>query len=131
MACRELTLGKGPIGICPVGIDDISRQAAAKCVLVVAGPLATTECGSDQLCAGMKAGVDGAVHAILVVWVEMDQDELNSFLVIDAENIFNSCSRVNMLWNVWHLWPAGARFTFNCYSFATLLIYRNHTGEAV
>ena len=122
MACRELALGKDPIGIRPVGIGDIFRRAAAKCVLVVAGPLATTECRSDQLCAGLKAGVDGTVHAVSAVWAEMDQDEQNGFLVIDAENAFNSCSRINMLWNVRHLWPAGARFAFNCYSFATLLV---------
>ena len=69
-------------------------------LLVVAGPLATTECDSDQLCAGLKASVNSAVHAVSEVWVEADQDELNGFLVIDAENAFNSCSRVNMLWNI-------------------------------
>ena len=97
MACREMALGKDPIGIRHIGIGDIWRRAMAKGVLKVAGPLATLECGVDQLCAGLKAGVEGGVHAVLAVWVEMDEDEKNSFLVIDAENIFNSMSRVTVL----------------------------------
>ena len=94
-------------------------------------PLAITEYGSDHLCASLKGGVDHTVHAVSAVWAEMDQDELNGFLVIDAENAFNSCSRVNMLCNVHHLWPAGVYFVFNCYSIATLFIRRNHTGEVM
>ena len=97
MACQELALGKDPIGIHTVGIGNVFRQAAAKCVSVVAGPLTTIERSSNQLCAGLKAGVDGAVHVISAVWAEMVQDELNGFLVIEAENTFNFFSRVNML----------------------------------
>ena len=103
----------------------------AKCVLKVAGPLATLECDADQLCVDLKAGVEGGVHAVSAVWAEIDKDEKNGFLVIDAENAFNSMSRVTMLWNVYHLWPAGARFAFNCYCFANLLLCRSNSGEAL
>ena len=34
---------------------------------------------------------------VSAVSAEMDEDEKNSFLVIDAENMFNSMSQVNML----------------------------------
>ena len=34
----------------------------AKCVLTVTGPEATNVCQDDQLCAGWKSGIDGAVH---------------------------------------------------------------------
>ena len=64
MACRELALGKIPVGIRPIGIGDVIRRAAAKCVLLVAGASATSECGADQLCAGLKAGVEGGFHAV-------------------------------------------------------------------
>ena len=122
-------MGEIPVGIRPIEIGDVIRRAAAKCVLLVAGASATSECGADQLCAGLKAGVEGGVHAVFQAWAETDADEKNGFLVIDAENAFNSMSRVNMLWTVRHLWPAGARFAFNCYSFYSLLICRNSTGE--
>ena len=129
LACRELALGKKPIGIRPIGIGDIFRRAAAKVVLLVAGPAATTACGADQLCAGLKVGVESGVHAVAGLWAEMDEEERQGFLVIDAENAFNSLSRVNMLWNVRHLWPEGARFAFNLYCFTSLLICRSNTGE--
>ena len=29
-----------------------------------------------------------------------------------------------MLWTVWHRWPAGARFAFNCYKHWTQLLLR-------
>ena len=33
----------------------------------------------------------------------------------DAQNGFNKLSRLEMLWNVCHHWPEGARFVFNLY----------------
>ena len=77
MSCWELTLGKDPVGIRPIRIGDIWRQAMEKCVLKVARPSALSECSADQLCTGMKAGVEGSVHALSVVWAEMDEDERN------------------------------------------------------
>ena len=103
LACRELALGKKPIGIRPIGIGNIFCRAAAKVVLLVAEPAATEACGADQFCAGLKAGVESGVHAVAGLWAEMDEDERQGFLVIDAKNAFNSLSRVNMLWNVRHL----------------------------
>eukprot|EP00957_Ditylum_brightwellii_P028913 2184347-Ditylum_brightwellii.AAC.1 len=44
--------------------------------------------------------------------------------LIDARNGFNKLSRYAMLWTVQHLWPAGARFVFNCYRHWALLIIR-------
>ena len=34
-------------------------------------------------------------------------------IIIDAQNGFNKLSRFEMLWNVRHTWPEGARFAFN------------------
>ena len=41
--------------------------------------------------------------------------ELNRTMLVDARNGFNELSRLAMLWNVQHHWPAGTRFAFNCY----------------
>ena len=89
------------------------------------------ECGSNQLYAGLKVSMDDTVHVGLAVWALMEVDKHNGFLVIVFEKAFNSCSRVNMLWSVCHLWPIGDRFAFNYYCFTTLLICCNHLGEAL
>lgn len=87
------------LGICPIIIGNFLCCSITKSILVVAGLLATAEWGSYQLCSTLQAGVDGTVHAVSAVWAEMDVAEQNGFLVIDAENSFNSCSRVNILWS--------------------------------
>ena len=92
MVCRELALDKFPVGIRPTGISDVICFAAAKCDLLVAGAPAMSECGADQLCAGLKAGIEGGMHAVSQAWAEIDTDEKNGFLVIDEENAFNSMS---------------------------------------
>ena len=35
--------------------------------------------------------------------------------LVDDRNGFNELSRLAMLWTVWHCWPSGTRFVFNCY----------------
>ena len=48
----------------PVGIGETLRRALTKLVMRAAGEQAKTECGNFQLCAGLKAGIEGATHAI-------------------------------------------------------------------
>ena len=43
-------------------------------------------------------------------------------LLVDAANGFNALNCKVMLWNVQHLWPRVARFTFNCYKYWPQLI---------
>ena len=43
--------------------------------------------------------------------------------LVDSHNGFNKLSRLAMVWTVRHRWPAGARFSSNCYRhWAQLLI---------
>jgi hypothetical protein len=63
MACRLVALDKCP-GVRPVGIGEVYRRLIAKCVLEVAGGQATTAAGNLNLCAGLPAGIEGAVHAL-------------------------------------------------------------------
>ena len=72
-------------------------------------------CQDDQLSAGIKAGIDGAIHGVQDLWDEKSTTEEWGFLIVDANNAFNKINRVGMLWTVRHLWPSGARFVFNCY----------------
>jgi hypothetical protein len=66
MACRLVALDKEP-GTRPVGIGEIYRRLFAKCVLEACGSQATTACGNLNICAGLTAGIEGAVHAVAAV----------------------------------------------------------------
>jgi hypothetical protein len=99
--------------------------------LAVAGEEAKDACVIDQLCAGLKAGIEGAIHAIKELWAMHEQEEEWGFLLVDARNAFNEACRIAMLWTVRHKWPAGARFTFNCYRHWTILMVRTTDGTAI
>ena len=63
MACRLVALDKQP-GVRPVGIGEVFRRLFAKCVVSRLGDKATTACGNLNLCAGLPAGIEGAIHAV-------------------------------------------------------------------
>eukprot|EP00978_Attheya_sp_CCMP212_P041116 scaffold231684_cov46-Attheya_sp.AAC.1 len=63
MASRLVALDKQP-GVRPVGIGSIFRRLFAKCLIKVIGHEATSACGNVNLCAGLPAGIEGAVHAV-------------------------------------------------------------------
>jgi hypothetical protein len=129
MAGRLLAIDKSP-GIRPIGIGETWRRAIAKCLLHVAGTSAKEACGIDQLCAGLESGIEGAIHAMKHQWDIHKAEEDWGFLLIDAKNAFNEMNRTVMLWTVRHEWPAGARFTFNCYKHWGTLMIRNNDGTA-
>ena len=130
MAGRLLAIDKSP-GIRPIGIGETWRRAIAKCVLHVTGSAAKEACGIDQLCAGLESGIEAAIHAMNQQWdlhtIHKAEEEWG-FLLIDAKNAFNEQCRTMMLWIVRHEWPAGARFTFNCYKHWGILMIRNSDG---
>ena len=63
MAFRLVALDKRP-GVRPVGIGETLRRALAKLVMRAAGEQAKMACGNLQLCAGLKAGIEGETHAV-------------------------------------------------------------------
>ena len=67
MACRLVALNKCP-GVRPVGIGEVFRRLMARCVVKVAGHRATASCGTSNLCAGLPAGIEGALHAVKNQW---------------------------------------------------------------
>ena len=129
MAGRLMAIDKMP-GICPIGIGETWRRCIAKCVLKVAGTEAKEACGTDQLCAGLEAAIEGGIHSVNHLWKVHQMEEDWGFLLIDAANAFNEANRTGMLWTVRHKWPSGARFTFNCYRHWAVLMIRGNTGVA-
>ena len=63
MSCHQLVLDKRP-GVRPVGIEETLRWALANLVMRAAGEQTKTACGNLQLCAGLKAVIEGAIHAL-------------------------------------------------------------------
>ena len=77
------------------------------------GPHVQDVCGSDQLCAGVKAGIEAASHATREMF---EADESECLLLVDAANVFNALNRPAALWNCRLLWPRCSLFFFNSYS---------------
>jgi hypothetical protein len=102
----------------------------AKCLLFVAGSEAKEACGTDQLCDGPEAGIEGGIHAMQNLWELHQGDEDWGFLLIDAKNAFNEQNETVMLWAVRHEWPSGARFAFNCHRHCSTLVLRGNNGAA-
>ncbi|KAI2493422.1 hypothetical protein MHU86_21121 [Fragilaria crotonensis] len=69
MANRLVALDKQP-GTRPVGIGEVYRRLWAKCLLKAIGSQATAACGNYNLCAGLQAGIEGAVHAVRDVFTD-------------------------------------------------------------
>ena len=47
-----------------MAIGEVLRRLLAKCLLAVCGADAKAACGSTNLCAGLEAGIEGALHAV-------------------------------------------------------------------
>ena len=60
---RMIALDKQP-GVRHEGIWETLRRIFAKIVLKVTIPESTMACQYDQLCARLKARIDGAIHGI-------------------------------------------------------------------
>ena len=69
MACRLIALDKTP-GVHPIGIGEIIRRLISKCIISVVGHQATKRCGNLNLCVGLSAGMEGAIHAVTHHWNE-------------------------------------------------------------
>ena len=73
----------------PVGVGETWYHILVKCVLVVIGAEAKEACGTEQLCGGLEAGIEGGKHAVRLLWQKHSQEGDWGLLLIDAQNDFN------------------------------------------
>ena len=84
-------------GVCPVGLGEKWRRLFAKIILKVTVSETTIVCQDDQLCDGIKAGIDNAIHGVQALWDKNSYTEEWGFLLVDAKNAFNSINQVGLL----------------------------------
>ena len=121
-AKREIALRKLPAGVRPIGVGELCDRCPDKTMLEVTGDDVKNVCNTDQLCSGIKSGMEGAIHAIRQLY----QQKCDGFglLLMDASNAFQTISRAAALWNARVLWSRCARFLFNSYRGYALLIIK-------
>ena len=85
-------------------------------------------CGTEKLCGGMEARIEGGIHSLRILWQHHFQEEDWVFFLIDACNAFNEENCTSMLWAVCHKCPSGAQFTFSCYCHWDILMIRAGNG---
>ena len=105
MSHRLIALDKHP-DVCPVGVGETQIYLFAKCVLKVRGNEATNACQDDQICGGLKVGIDGAFHRVQYIWDANSCTENWGFLLMDTF-FFNNTNRIDMICTVCHLWTSG------------------------
>ena len=113
------------LGVQPISIGESLRRIMGKAVCSAIRSDLAVLCGTDQLCCGVKSGIEGAIHAVTDLFEEHhDWPSGWGVLLVDASNAFNSLNHAALLWNVRILWPHCSCFFFNIYRGWALLIVR-------
>ena len=82
MSGRLIDLDKCP-GVRPIGIGECLQRVMCKCMAEAANKDLEETCGSQQLACGVKAGIEGAVHAVEELFNSTKEDG-HGLLLMDA-----------------------------------------------
>ena len=88
MSGQLIALEKKP-GIRPVDVGETWQRLFDNIVLKVTGTEATMVCQEDQLCAGLKAGIDDAIHGVQHIWDDKSSTQECFLKPVDTNNALN------------------------------------------
>ncbi len=76
-------------GVCPLTCGMILMRLWGGCCLDAdTRALACKECGKLQICAGLKVGIEGNVHAVCAIWPESSRWTHDCRKGIEQSNLF-------------------------------------------
>ena len=99
MASYLIALDKRPV-VRPIGIDETLHGIVGKTICLATRIDVTVAYGSDQLCAGLSFGIEGAsaIHAMNSLFMDHHHSPFVwGVLMVDASNAFNSLNHTAML----------------------------------
>ena len=96
-------------------MNDLTIEAAGTEEEAAEGLEATLEIEVEERGSEGEEGGGGTQRELEALEFLTQEAEPNGTTLVDACNGFNELSRLAMLWNMRHSWPAGVRFAFNCY----------------
>ena len=87
---------------------------------------AALACGTNQLCAGLQSGIEGAIYTISELFSVNMLSHLDGVYIhmVDASNAFNCLNRSAMTLHACVLWPHCARSLFNTYRGWSVLVLK-------
>lgn len=130
-ASRLIPLNKGEDklgkpGVRPIGIGETMRRIVGKAVIGLFKTDIEKTAGPLQTCAGLRSGIEAAVHATRRQW---DTESCEALLQVDADNAFNRLNRKVALHNIKQLCPPLHQFLANQYQEPSKLVIND--GENV
>lgn len=118
-SCRLIALNKC-LGVRPIGIGEKAHRILGKVILAVVGGDIQETAGTQQLCAGQKAGCEAAIHAMRQLFEDANTQAV---LLVDASNAFNNLNRQTVLHNIHLNCPSIAKAFINtCHSDTQLFL---------
>ena len=133
-SCRLVPLDKGLTkeqtpGVRPIGIGEVLRRIVGKLLIGVIKTDIIDAVGPLQTCAGLKGGIEAAIHAMREMY---ERDNTEGILLVDAENAFNNLNREVALQNIKQLCPPFYQYLNNTYQKpANLVIQGEGTHEII
>ena len=122
LACRLVPLKKKDNGIRPVSVGECVRRIIGKTITGLLKEDIICAVGTLQTCAGLKLGIEAAIHAVRKSY---EEDKSECLLVVDTDNAFKKLNRKVSLENIKTLCPSMYTYLHNSYNTPAMLYLEN------